>query len=131
MARADGQLHLFGRHSFPRSALEGNDVSLHGAGDGASVEWDAATRCDRRLDDGAPPSARRCGGLPAGGAFMEQSGRNRWQPVANAEAPKTAKTSQSGWYGCEPYGGFPGSTAGALSRGSELVEPQHEFLDLG
>ncbi len=23
------------------------------------------------------------------------------------------------------------ATAGALSRGSELVEPQHEFLDLG
>jgi hypothetical protein len=26
------QLRLFGRHSFPRSALEGNDVSLHTAG---------------------------------------------------------------------------------------------------
>jgi hypothetical protein len=31
------------------------------------------------------------------------------------------------WFGCEPYRGFPGS----LFRGSELVEPQHEFLDLG
>jgi hypothetical protein len=33
--------------------------------------------------------------------------------------------------GCGLEAGFPGSTAGALSRGSELVEPQHEFLDLG
>jgi NAD(P)H dehydrogenase (quinone) len=29
------------------------------------------------------------------GAFMEQSGRNQWQPVANANAPKTASTSQN------------------------------------
>jgi hypothetical protein len=31
----------------------------------------------------------------------------------------------------DPYRGSSGSTAGALSRGGELVEPQHEFLDLG
>jgi hypothetical protein len=38
---------------------------------------------------------------------------------------------ESDRFGCEPHRGFPGSTAGALSRGSELVEPKHEFLDLG
>jgi hypothetical protein len=26
---------------------------------------------------------------------MEPSGRNQWQPVANAQAPKTAETSQN------------------------------------
>ena len=30
MARTDGLLHLFGRHSFPRGRLGGNDVGLHG-----------------------------------------------------------------------------------------------------
>jgi hypothetical protein len=34
-------------------------------------------------------------------------------------------------FGCEPYRRFPGSTAGPLIRGSELVEPQNKFLDLG
>ena len=34
-------------------------------------------------------------------------------------------------FGCEAYRGFPSSTAGALFPGSKLVEPQHEFLDLG
>src|ERR1700736_757880 len=29
------------------------------------------------------------------GAFMEPSGRNRWQPVANGTPPKTAQTSRS------------------------------------
>jgi hypothetical protein len=28
-------------------------------------------------------------------SFMEPSGRNRWQPVANAEGSKTAQTSQN------------------------------------
>jgi hypothetical protein len=32
---------------------------------------------------------------------------------------------------CEPSFGFPGSTAEALFRGSDVVEQQHEFLDLG
>jgi hypothetical protein len=32
---------------------------------------------------------------------------------------------------CEPSRGFPGCTAEALFRGSDLVEQQHEFLDLG
>src|SRR6266496_933260 len=30
-----------------------------------------------------------------GGAFMEPSGRNRWQPVANGSAPKAAQTGRS------------------------------------
>jgi hypothetical protein len=29
------------------------------------------------------------------GAFMEPSGRNQWQPAANANAPKTAQTSRN------------------------------------
>jgi hypothetical protein len=29
------------------------------------------------------------------GAFMEQSGRNRWHPIANGMAAKTARTSQN------------------------------------
>jgi hypothetical protein len=29
------------------------------------------------------------------GAFMEPSGRNQWQPVANRKTPKTAETSQN------------------------------------
>jgi hypothetical protein len=28
------------------------------------------------------------------GAFMEPSGRNQWQPLANASAPQAGKTSQ-------------------------------------
>jgi hypothetical protein len=32
---------------------------------------------------------------PGDGAFMEQSGRNRWQPVANGITAKTARTSQN------------------------------------
>jgi hypothetical protein len=33
---------------------------------------------------------------------MEPSGRNRWQPVANEQAPKTPKTSQNLAMGCDP-----------------------------
>src|SRR5207249_8735859 len=32
---------------------------------------------------------------PEDGAFMEPSGRNRWQPVANGTGPKTAQISRS------------------------------------
>ena len=34
-------------------------------------------------------------------------------------------------FGCEPYRCFPAPQPEPLFRGSELVEPQHEFLDLG
>jgi hypothetical protein len=30
-----------------------------------------------------------------GGAFMEPSGRNQWQPMANGKAPETAQTSRN------------------------------------
>jgi hypothetical protein len=36
---------------------------------------------------------------------MEQSGRNRWQPVANGIAPKTARTSQTVAMGCDQLPG--------------------------
>jgi hypothetical protein len=42
----------------------------------------AATRCDRRPDDGAPAVTTALRRPAAGGALMEPSGRNRWQPVA-------------------------------------------------
>ena len=34
-------------------------------------------------------------GATGGGAFMEPSGRNRWQPVANGTSPKTAQIGRS------------------------------------
>jgi hypothetical protein len=49
-------------------------------------------------------------------------GTNRW----TAASVRKAFVSRSALEGNEVR-----STAGALSRGSELVEPQHEFLDLG
>ena len=41
------------------------------------------------------------------GAFMEPSGRNQWQPVANEQAPKTAKTSQNRCRGLRPVAAEP------------------------
>ena len=39
------------------------------------------------------------------GAFMEPSGRNQWQPVANADASKTAETSQDRCHWLRPVAG--------------------------
>jgi hypothetical protein len=42
---------------------------------------------------------------PRHGALMEQSGRNRWKAVANAEAPRTANSSQDRCYRLRPVAG--------------------------
>ena len=41
------------------------------------------------------------------GALVEPSGRNRWQPVANKAAPKTAHISENRYRGLRPVAGFP------------------------
>lgn len=41
------------------------------------------------------------------GAFMEPSGRNRWQLVASREAPKTAQTSKNRCRGLQPVAATP------------------------
>jgi hypothetical protein len=41
------------------------------------------------------------------GAFMEPSGRNQWQPVANATAAKTPKSSQIRCHGLRPVAPEP------------------------
>ncbi len=48
---------------------------------------------------------------------------------ATVERGATREEGDRFW--CEAYRGFPSSMTEALARGSELVEPQHEFLDLG
>jgi hypothetical protein len=40
-----------------------------------------------------------------GGALMEPSGRNQWQPVANGRAPKMPRTSQNRCHGKEGVDG--------------------------
>jgi hypothetical protein len=60
----------------------------------------------RRLLSGSirsstPSSLRGPRGGVEYGAFMEQSGRNRWQPVANATASKTARIGKSVAVGCD------------------------------
>src|SRR6266540_2852928 len=51
--------------------------------------------------DQGPPLPRRVLSpwTTADGALMEQSGRNRWQPVANGMAAKMARTSQNRCHG--------------------------------
>ena len=46
--------------------------------------------------------------------------------LPRSDAPRVLNETKGGLEGNEVR-----SRAGALSRGSELVEPQHEFLDLG
>jgi hypothetical protein len=41
------------------------------------------------------------------GAFMEPSGRNQWQPVANATAAKTPKSSQTRCHELRPVAPEP------------------------
>src|SRR6266536_5701452 len=42
-----------------------------------------------------PPARPECSTETAYGAFMEQSGRNRWQAVADGTAPKAAQTGEN------------------------------------
>src|SRR5207245_11639580 len=44
------------------------------------------------------------------GAFMEPSGCNRWQPVANAQPPGAAKASKTFAVGCDGKEGDDGSS---------------------
>jgi hypothetical protein len=57
-----------------------------------TVRWSSPLRAARVL------STR----TTADGAFMEQSGRNRWQLVANGTALKAAETSQNRCHGLRP-----------------------------
>jgi hypothetical protein len=41
------------------------------------------------------------------GAFMEQSGRNRWQPMTNATAARTAEIGENRCRGLRPVAGTP------------------------
>ena len=69
--------------------------------------WEAALGYVRR-DSGESDDFVRLGppdGAQKYGAFMEQSGRNQWQPVANARAPKTALTSQNRCHRLRPLAG--------------------------
>jgi hypothetical protein len=50
------------------------------------------------------------------GAFMEPSGRNQWQPAANARAPKSALTSQNRCHRLRPVAGRSARTGGGRRR---------------
>src|SRR4029453_16616261 len=41
------------------------------------------------------------------GAFMEPSGRNQWQPVANRKTPETAESSQNRCHRLRPVAAGP------------------------
>jgi hypothetical protein len=56
------------------------------------------TREDKVVVQKLPVSPER---TTADGAFMESSGRNRWQAVANGTASKTAQTNQTVAAGCD------------------------------
>jgi hypothetical protein len=55
---------------------------------------------------------------PAKGAFMEPSGRNRWQPVANGSALKPARIGRLAT-DCNPRHGKEGSTVRVRQRALE------------
>src|SRR6266536_5068613 len=71
--------------------------------DPLSTERWSASHCDVRYRQ-TPLSIRHSS--QENGAFMEPSGRNQWQPLANGKAPKTARTSQTVATGCDrlPFG---------------------------
>ncbi len=58
---------------------------------------------------------------------MEPSGRNRWQPVANGQAPKTAQTSRSATGGNHGKEGVDGSSPSEGFR-KEEIPVNREFL---
>src|SRR5512132_1081209 len=75
------------------------------------------TSCAPRAPGIALSEERQLNGCAFYGAFMEPSGRNQWQPVANAPASQAAKTSQTRWprlppVACELHGkeGVDGSS---------------------
>jgi hypothetical protein len=79
-------------------------------------------RCEQATDDltGRAPSHSR---LPhtgpasiTDGAFMEPSGRNRWQPVANGAAAKTAQIGEKRCRGLRPVAA--GMPSGSTRRSS-------------
>src|SRR2546423_9952559 len=59
------------------------------------------TRAQLGIAHAVPPenalTIRHCGTLH--GAFMEPSGGNRWQPIANGRAPKMAQIERSSTHG--------------------------------
>src|SRR6266852_4818162 len=64
------------------------------------------------------------------GAFMEPSGRNRWQPVANEAPPKTAQTSQSATGGSprQPFHGKEGVNGSSPLEGFREVPAKQLVL---
>jgi hypothetical protein len=71
---------------------------------------------------------------PAHGALVEQSGRNRWQLVANGDAPKTASTNQDHCDRLRPVAdrahGKEGSTVRVRQRASQKDLLIHFFRRL-
>lgn len=64
---------------------------------------------------------------PRYGAFMEQSGRNQWQPVASARLAKTAQTSENRCRGFHALLSATGGTMRSLSQVS-LPANRHQLL---
>ena len=81
----------------------------------------------RNIDPPSPASSQEFA-TPRHGAFMEPSGRNRWQPVTNAPASDPRKQAKSVAVGCNrlPLGshgkeGVDGSSPSEGLAGSRMV----------
>jgi hypothetical protein len=62
------------------------------------------------------------------GAFMEPSGRNRWQSVANGAARNVAQTSENRCCGLRRVDGKEGVDGSSPSEGFQFVPAQKRFL---